>query len=208
MTARTYLTRAVGLAGLLLAAGGCQGEVGAAAAPPFPVPDAGQVVDGMTLLPTGPEIFAAACAPCHGALGQGTALAYELQHPVRPFSEWVVRHGRPGTGFATPMAAYSTALFSDQQLGQIWDYLAAFPQPTTGKDLYLDYCGNCHGADARGGSVDKEIVRRSIGDVTDKVRGGAGGTGYGVRGKYMPAWTAAQLSDAELALIVQYLAGL
>jgi mono/diheme cytochrome c family protein len=188
----------------------CQGAVEGTTSPSppsIPVPD-GSVVDGVTVPPTGQEIFRAACAPCHGQEGEGTALAYEVRHPVRPFAGWVVRNGRPGPGFPLPMAAYTPGLVSDEQLAEIWDYLGALPQPTTGKELYQDYCANCHGVDARGGSVGKGISDKGGADLLEKVREGAGGANYAARTRYMPKWTNTQLTDQEIDLIARHIATL
>jgi mono/diheme cytochrome c family protein len=196
---------------LLVPGTSCDGKIGTtdrggSTAPPIiPVP----MPDGGTAMPlTGQAIFAGGCAPCHGADGQGTALGYELQHPVRAFATWVVRNGAPGVGFPNRMAAYAESLVSEQQLTEIWNYLAAIPQPTTGESLYLDYCANCHGADARGGAVGKDISDKGGADLLDKVRSGAGGTNYAARTRYMPGWSDLELTDAEVALIGQHIATL
>jgi hypothetical protein len=99
-----------------------------------------------------------ACAACHGPNGEGTALGYEIRHPVRPYATWVVRHGRTGGEFpGSAMLAYAPSSLTDAQLGTIFDYLDSLPQPTTGEGLYLDYCRNCHGTDARGGVTGVDI---------------------------------------------------
>jgi mono/diheme cytochrome c family protein len=156
---------------------------------------------------TGAELFQALCSACHGANGEGTALGPELQHPVTGFSNWVVRNGRDSGSYPGPMIAYADTMVTDQQLEEIWTWLGSLPQPTTGETLYLDYCANCHGADSRGGRVGKNIQEKGgeLGDLTEKVREGEGGTNYAATAQYMPHWSTAQLSDDELALIAQHL---
>ena len=159
---------------------------------------------------SGIELFLGMCAPCHGAEGEGGPLAYELQHPNRAHATWVVRNGRPGLEFpGSQMAAYSPEVVSDEQLEEIFDYLDSFPQPTTGEALYLDYCGNCHGADPRtGGAVDKDPLDDGPDEILEQVREGDGGTDYGNRGEYMPAFSADRLSDAEVQAIIDWLVSL
>lgn len=158
---------------------------------------------------TGEELYGQLCSPCHGPSGEGSALGYELQHPVREFSTWVVRNGRPGDEFeGSVMAAYSPDTVSDAQLEQMWDFLDAFPQPTTGEALYLDYCANCHGADASGGVVSKDISDKTFGDSQERVREGAGLGDPGSRMLYMPAFDIDTVSDDELQLMMDHIAGL
>lgn len=158
---------------------------------------------------TGEELFASVCAPCHGIDAAGTELGYELRHPVRPYAQWVIRNGRPGDEFeASAMAAYAPDVLGGAELEKIFDYLDSFEQPTTGEGLYLDYCRNCHGIDARGGVVGVDISDKEIGDITEKVREGEGGAGYGNRIAYMPAFDAQTLTDDELTAIADYIATL
>jgi mono/diheme cytochrome c family protein len=156
----------------------------------------------------GVELFAGLCAPCHGAEGEGTALAYELRHPDREHATWVVRNGRPGVEFETStMIAFGPAVVSDAQLEEIWDWLDAFPQRTTGAALYADYCRNCHGEDLAGGAVGKDIRDKEAGDIHEKVRKGEGLGNVGARAFYMPARGADRLSDAEIDAVAAFIAG-
>lgn len=163
-----------------------------------PQPDAGLMV---------PAVYTTTCAPCHGPQGEGTALGYELQHPVEAYSSWVVRNGRPAGGeLPGVMTSYDTDAVSDADLEAIWAWLQAMPRAEDGEGLYRDFCGNCHGPDGRGGAV-FEGARGTAASITRHVRGGEGGAGYGVRQRYMPAFDAARLSDAELQLIIDFLGG-
>jgi mono/diheme cytochrome c family protein len=74
--------------------------------------------------------------------------------------------------------------------------------------LYLDYCGNCHGADAAGGVVGKEIYDKEYRDALEKVREGEGGDAYAERDKYMPRFGQALLNNEEVQAIADYLATL
>ena len=155
---------------------------------------------------SGADVYAAVCATCHGSTGEGTDKGYELRHPVRGYSTFVVRNGRPGVEFPmSEMSAYDTSLLSVQQLEEIWDFLSDMPQPTTGEGLFLGYCANCHGADALGGVVDQDLDEEDFLDILEQVREGDGENDYAARLEYMPSWTNAELSDEEVQLISDYL---
>jgi mono/diheme cytochrome c family protein len=161
---------------------------------------------------SGEEFFLSVCASCHGNEGEGTALGYALQHPVRDYSSWVVRHGRPTGNPELPgsvMVAYDTDTLSDATLEEIWDYLDAFPQPTTGEALYLDYCRNCHGEDALGGITGVNIREpEALAELSEKVREGESVGNYDARTEAMPAFDDSRLSDAEVQLIADHVASL
>src|SRR5437868_5934691 len=110
-------------------------------------------------------------------------------------------------GFDGDMPAFATAELSDAELADILTFLAAAPRPTTGDALFARFCANCHGADGGGGRVGKSLGGEAD-SVSSRVRRGHGGTSYGSRTQYMPAWSATDLSDAEVAEIEAYVAGL
>lgn len=149
------------------------------------------------------DIFAFYCFDCHGERGAGTILAPEIQHPVRDYSNWVVRHGLPGTGFRDPMEAIEPEVLSDEILDTVFAWLDEPPQPTTGEGLYLDYCGNCHGADGQGGPTMRAITNE-LRELKTIVREGAHLGDFGNRREYMPAYPTTRLTDAEVDLIYDY----
>ena len=163
---------------------------------------------------TGPQPSAAAmffktsCAECHGDAGEGTKLGPELQHPVRDFATWVIRTGRQHPVYPKPMKAVSEAVLNADLLGGIFAMLDAVPKPKDGKGLYLDYCGNCHGADGKGTLVKHPLGMKSATDFINNVRKGHHQGEFVKRTSYMPKWSAAQLSDAEIRLMQTYVAGL
>ncbi len=169
----------------------------------------GDTPDASTSAMTGEEIFKVTCARCHGDDGNGTNMGPQILDPVRPYATYVVRNGRGiEMGFADGMMAFDTMALPDADLTKVLDFLAAAPHPTDGAGLFKRFCANCHGANAAGGRVGKSIRRAPSFEVLSEARRGSGGVSYGARTKYMPAWTAAQLSDAELSLVTQYLATL
>jgi mono/diheme cytochrome c family protein len=152
-----------------------------------------------------PSPFASVCAMCHGPQGEGTARGPEIRHPDHGYARWVVRNGREGKGFPAPMLAYGPAAVGDADLDHILDWLSALPAATSGQALYLDYCGNCHGPDGRGGTVEQTAYSTVPEQITDEVRSGEGGADYGARTHFMPAIPPSELSDAQLTSIYRFM---
>ncbi len=151
------------------------------------------------------EIYQLQCSACHGDTGDGTDLGPQIRLPVAGYATWVIRNGREGLGYGSPMPAYDAAGLPDAKLTEILTWLGRGPRPTTGAGLYGQLCANCHGGDARGGPVRQSALGE---DVFEVVREGEGGRSYGQRTRYMPAWSRASLSDAEVSLIAGYLRSL
>jgi mono/diheme cytochrome c family protein len=153
----------------------------------------------------GKEYFAAVCAACHGASGEGTTRGYGIQQPVTGYASYVIRNGRTSSAFADAMPKYASTDVSDKQLTEMVTWLKAFPKPTDGKGLFNTYCANCHGKDARGGAVGEGVRGESFLSI---VRSGHGGTTYSNRGSYMPSWTSTEITNAEITLMEQYVKSL
>ena len=156
------------------------------------------------------DIFARRCGGCHGEDGDGSSAGPQIRSLNHGYAEYVVRTGRGREmGFPGVMLAFSSDEVDDLQPILAW--LDRSPPAQTGVALYVCYCGNCHGADALGGRVGEDIVkaaRDGLDEVLEIVREGHDGTNYAARTKYMPAWSATELSDASVALITTYLASL
>ena len=161
-----------------------------------PGPDAAPVIDGAAE-------FRNACAMCHGDDGAGTTKAPQILDPVKAYASYVVRHGRGAEmGFADGMAAFDPTMLPDAKLTAIIDWLAAAPKPADGGGLYTRFCANCHGANSRGGRTGKSIRNETSFSI---VRTGHGGTSFGSRTSYMPAFDRAAITDAELVAIRSYI---
>jgi len=153
---------------------------------------------------SGTEYFARECAKCHGAEGEGTTRGYEIRNPVAGYATYVIRNGRPGIPyFLEAMPSYPTSALSNTQLNEIIAMLRAAPKPTDGGALYNRFCSNCHGKDALGGPVGRN-VKRETGDFVEKAREGEGGSNYSRRSSYMPRWTSSELTNAELNAMAAY----
>ena len=104
------------------------------------------------------------------------------------------------------MAPYSEDALPDSALEKVYDYLDTFPQPTDGPGLFADDCANCHGADGNGGVVGVSVYGELF-ELFEKVREGENTGNPGARNSYMPAEPASVLTDAEVQLIYDFLAG-
>jgi mono/diheme cytochrome c family protein len=152
----------------------------------------------------GQALYDANCKVCHGLLGVGSPLGPELQHPVRDYATWVIRNGRPPGSYPKPMDKWGTDKLSDSQLMLILDYLSTPPKPTGGQALFLDYCSNCHGADARGGPTQRNLLNE-VDKVEALVREGKNKGQYQMRHDSMPSFASDILSDGELAMIRDFI---
>ena len=101
------------------------------------------------------------------------------------------------------MPSFNQSQLSDEDLTDILEWAASAPQPTTGEGLYEDYCSTCHGDDGRG-TAGHNAKGRSVSVLTQMIRNGHGGTNFSSRTSYMPKWTSAEISDADIAKIQQY----
>ena len=114
--------------------------------------------------PDGDALYDQHCSVCHGANGEGgVGVPLSLPDFINKISnEYLfktIRHGRPGR--IMPTLDY----LSDAQVNAITDFVRSFgngkiPEENTsviagdikhGKQLYAEYCVQCHGADGRGG---------------------------------------------------------
>ena len=126
---------------------------------------------------TGPELYAANCAGCHGADAAGLDGRPDLRCTVPSLLTDAVRHGR-GSG-DTGMAAFSTTQLSADQLGLIIDYLQGLCSGS-GADLYASNCATCHGPTAGGGQNADGVQGPNIrcgesGDFNEALSQGEGG---------------------------------
>ncbi|HVY26222.1 MAG TPA: c-type cytochrome [Polyangiaceae bacterium] len=152
----------------------------------------------------GQALYDANCKVCHNELGTGSILGPEIQHPVRDYAAWVVRNGRAQTTYLKPMDKWGTDKLSDSQLMLILDYLSTPPKPMGGQALFLDYCSNCHGADARGGPTERNLLNE-VDKVEALVREGKNKGQYQMRHDSMPSFASDILADGELTMIRDYI---
>ncbi|MBI4187595.1 MAG: c-type cytochrome [Chloroflexi bacterium] len=148
-------------------------------------------VTGLGPVPTtGAAMYSLDCAVCHGATGQGTALApYVAGVPASTLSS-ITR-----SGLGTIMPAYSTTDISAANLTTLANYIAAMgPPPSDGWGVYAEYCAVCHGTSGEGGSGGR-IAGTSVSTTTSVVRNGTGS---------MPAFTTTQISNTGLTNLANY----
>jgi len=161
------------------------------------------------------------CVNCHGENGEGLdGKGPHIWHPNRELFDYLVRNGdnMPLARFMEGMDAVDQAMMSDAILDQIFAWLSAMPKPTTGAELFADYCSYCHGLDGRGGGATVAYVAANhsspydftAGQFLQHVRDGhlsEGGRPVNAsnRTTWMPPFPASVLTDQEVALIEAYL---
>jgi mono/diheme cytochrome c family protein len=205
----------VGTAGTGNTAGAASGggpQMGVQVTPPssYIILSATDAVAGPTPAPA--AWASAGCTTCHGSVGQGVAfLAPEVRHVPTNYANWVVRHGRSFNGMPTGMVAFPPTStdplvtpISDADLTSVIGWLQGQPKPTTPQGLFLDFCGNCHGKDGAGGIQPVRVLGETIATVNQKVRVGEG-MDPAVRNGFMPPEDMTALTDAELAMIEQFI---
>ncbi len=148
------------------------------------------------------------CSACHGPNGEGVnQIGPEIRHTPTTYGTWVVRNGRAPFIMAS-FPEVPTAMKTDisaADLSAVLTWLQSLPKPTTGEGLYKNFCGNCHGPKmGTGGIVPISVVGKKQLDVSQTIRLGEG-TDPSMRGTYMPAQDVASLTDAEIALINQFI---
>lgn len=149
---------------------------------------------------TGPELYAAHCAGCHGADGEGGA-GSDVRCSVRSLVTDAVRRGR-GSG-DTGMPAFPTSQLSTDQLGLITDHLGGLCSGLP-RDVYASNCATCHGSTAGGGRNADGVVGPNIrctesGDFGEALREGE---------ERMPAFPSLAAKAGRLAGYVRGFCGL
>jgi mono/diheme cytochrome c family protein len=134
------------------------------------------------------------CAGCHGQSAEG-GTGPALSGTAQPFAAFqaAVRQGRGS------MPSFSAAQIGDQALQALYASLTA--QPAVPQTPWVQSgCAGCHGAGARGGSAEGLAGwGLSFDRLQQVVRGGEDA---------MPAYSTAQLSDADLQAIYDWLMAL
>ncbi len=155
------------VAALALIAAGGRSYGTARAASPSPTPD-------------GAALYAASCASCHGADGQGTDFGPTLVDVGAAAADFQLRTGR--MPYAEPpgqQARRKPPAFDDAQIRALVAQVASFgdgpaiPTVTTdpaklskGQQLFVANCAPCHGATANGGAVGGGAVAPGLGQAT------------------------------------------
>jgi mono/diheme cytochrome c family protein len=168
------------------------------------------ISDGLDPQQLGQSLYLGYCASCHGLDGAGTLLAPQVLNPIVGYASYVVRAGRDDMPeFTGAMQSFSPDLLAEADLDAIIGWLREAQKPTRGEALYVRFCGNCHGVDARSGRVDEDIASEAAEEpeeIFEAIREGHGGLRYGDREEFMPSWSSPELTDEEVALIAAYLA--
>lgn len=175
-------------------------------------------------------VFAARCSVCHGDDAEGVTVGPstgpEIRHAHPLMLAWIVRHGDDNgitnamgeiVGHPGTMTAFDTDVVSDAVLDDIDAWLQSFPQASDGQGLFEDHCSFCHGMSGASttayvspyhnlpfttsGNTDtlaEFIAYVRAGHVVDDM---GNAVDPAERREYMPPFSPAQLSDAQLGEI-------
>lgn len=156
-----------------------------------------------------PDAYTTVCSMCHGENGEGADLGPEIRHTPVEYGTWVTRNGRnfgEHPDYVVQMVPIGEEHVTNEELALTFAWLGNFPKPTTGPEIYADYCGHCHGADARSGAVGLDLTMYTA-TLTDAVRNGKPGD-FSARTSYMPAFGPEVLTDADLQAIITHISSL
>ncbi len=174
-------------------------------------------------LQLGRELFAANCASCHGALGQGiyrqrpgagdlSGAGPALQGVGAQAADFYLRTGSMPLANIHAQPSNRRVLFSEREIAAITKFVASLapgpgiphPEPSAGNlsagfRLFTEDCAGCHQSLARGGYVTGARVPPLQGIAAAQIA-------EAVRiGPYlMPRFSPRQISDGELNSIVKY----
>lgn len=160
----------------------------------------------------GKRLFGRYCATCHGATGQGTAIAPDLRGVGRQGADFYLRTGYMPLPHAGMQPRRSRPLLGPQQVDALVAYVAslgpgpAVPHPhpergslSQGQQLFVEHCAGCHQVAAQGGYTEGALPP-PLGDATPTQVAEAVRIGPYV----MPAFSKKAISDGELDSIVRY----
>ncbi len=170
-------------------------------------------------------VYGANCAGCHGAQGEGTAIAPALNETdlrdkkTDQDLSLIIANGVPGTLMAGWQQALDPQTIDDLVgLIRYWPEIPAdaIPQPelpplastdaeviAAGEKLYDVACSNCHGSDGQGTRMAPALnVQSFLADTNDQAIKAI--ISQGVPDTRMPAW-GGRLTDEELNSLVSFI---
>ena len=172
----------------------------------------------------GPALYAANCATCHGALGEGVpppgiqgaggvvGMGPPLRNVGAGTANFYIRTGYMPLGHPDEQPYRTRVLFDERQIRQLVRYVASFgsgppiPQPhpergsvAEGMRLFIDHCAGCHQVVARGGVSSgarvPPLTEASAVQIAEAVRSGP---------YVMPKFTRKAITNRQLDSIVRY----
>ncbi len=152
---------------------------------------------------TGEQLFAATCSVCHGADALGGDLGPGVRYSDSGLTHFLVREGRESMTYPAPMVPLGEDVLTEAEIDLVIEYLWSFPKPTTGQELFVQMCANCHGGDGAGGPTGRRVIGESQ-RAQQLVRNGHNGA-YDDRREFMPSYDQEQISDQELQMIIQFI---
>ncbi len=165
----------------------------------------------------GAALYAASCAGCHGASGEGGFGPALVGAGLSANQIITVTSSGAGVmpGFASSLSGPEIQAITDFLLGNpsgggtpppttVPSGGGGTPPPTTVPTVsgpaavYGAFCASCHGADGSGTVAGPDIVGEGVGEIVSTVRTGDG---------TMPGFPVAAISDADLVGLADYVAG-
>ncbi len=172
----------------------------------------------------GPALYAANCATCHGALGEGVpppgiqgaggvvGMGPSLRSVGAGTADFYIRTGYMPLGNADEQPSRKRVLFDERQIRRLVRYVASFgsgppvPRPhpergdlSEGLSLFTEHCAGCHQVVARGGVSTgarvPPLTQASAVQIAEAVRSGP---------YVMPKFSRRTISDKQLDSIVRY----
>lgn len=172
----------------------------------------------------GRQVFAAACASCHGADGKGVGINQSTLLP-HAFDLTDGRYAPAAVATAVVQGVRGTAMpaFSsmpDQSLADVVAFTVSLgaaaktasdvPAPEATKALFATACASCHGAEGKGDGLNAPVLPRKPTNFQLRQPSQAravSAISEGVPGTSMPSWKA-KLDDAQRAALAEYVRSL
>jgi len=166
---------------------------------------------GVVHAKTGPELYAANCAKCHGPSGEGYT-GPKLRGVGARAADFYVRSGAMPIAAVGEQPSPSHVLFSGREIRALVRYVASLgggpPVPTPhpeqgslseGLRLFTDHCAGCHQVAGEGGFVTgarvPQLEHASPTQIAEAVRIGP---------YLMPTFSERAISSAQLDSIIRY----
>jgi len=178
----------------------------------------------VTNVADGPGLYAANCASCHGARGEGipppgirgsggiVGMGPSLRNVGAGTADFYIRTGYMPLSHPDEQPSRRRVLFGERQIRTLVRYVASFgsgppiPRPhpergdvSEGLSLFTEHCAGCHQVVARGGVSTgarvPPLTQASAVQIAEAVRSGP---------YVMPKFSRRAISDRELDSIVRY----
>lgn len=124
---------------------------------------------------TGRELFITGCASCHGVDGGGTRYGPNIEDEGAAAADFQLRTGRMPAADSDGQAIPKPPAYSPEAIDKLVAYVASLgfgpeiPEVdvgagdlSLGRELFVNNCAPCHGANANGGAVGEDALAPSL----------------------------------------------